>query len=316
MLIIWVAALVALLGMAAMAVDLGNIAQTKEHAETAVQDAALAAARDLTGLYPGGPTQGDYAAQEQNAVSDAETYLLDNYSSATDFSGCAPDAFPSSLYILPGQDCVAFFDPSDSSSPSDNEQYASGVAVALPDQSVSYSVGRAAGLDSQQVSAVAYASLFSLGGATAAVPFGYPVTGPAGLQCLKRTSEGTCAGFETGAGQFGTILSPRFSIVPGFSTGAATTYLEEDLALGIDHNLKVDASGATVVCDGEQGSPPSAQCNGNYDYPPGTAAYGSNDANFVNFNSGLTRGVLTPALFTGVTSDSSQGCGGGAVIPP
>ena len=318
-LIIWVVALVGLLTMAAMAVDLGNIAQTKEHAETAVQDAALAAVTDLVNLYPGGYASGTtpYIAQENQAVSDAETYIKDNYSAATNFNSCNGLLDSSLVYLWPSANCIGFFDPGAyTNSGSLNEIYATGIAVALPSQSVAYSFGRAAGLKSQAVSAVAYASLRSVGGLTAGVPFGFPVTSGGGLQCLKNssnTSTDPCGGFQTGSGQYGILNSPRFNLLVGYSSsgGTGNPYLQENLELGIDHQLNVynpNDKGAVQICDGAQGNPPGCTYY--------NATYGTNLGNYANPQSGQTLNDATPALFTGVSPASGQGCAAGQTLPP
>ena len=320
-LIIWVVALVGLLTMAAMAVDLGNIAQTKEHAETAVQDAALAAVTDLVNLYPGGYASGTtpYIAQEQQAVTDAETYIQDNYSAATNFNSCNGMLDLSLVYLWPSANCIGFFDPGAyTNSGNLNEIYATGIAVALPNQNVAYSFGRAADLKSQAVSAVAYASLRSTGGSTSGVPFGYPVTSGGGLQCLKdasNLSKDPCGGFQTGSGQYGILNSPRFNLLAGYSPsgGQHDAYLQEDVELGIDHQLNVyNPTNPSVVqvCDGVQGNPPGCTYY--------NATYGTNLGNYANPQSGQTLNIATPALFTGVSPATAppQGCNPGQVLPP
>src|SRR5579862_8964827 len=170
-LLVFVIAIVALMAFTAMAVDLGNIEQTKEHTQTAVQDAALSAVSDLA--YG---SSGFAASQESTAVTDAETYLVDNYSiSQANFSspGC-PGALPPGVTTWAGPspaatNCIGFFNPNGGSNPT-------AIAVAIPTQSVRYTFGHAAGLIQQGVSSIAYAELRPPSG-TGGLPFGFPSTG-------------------------------------------------------------------------------------------------------------------------------------------
>ena len=53
-LVIWVLAAVSILLFAALAIDLGNITQTKQHAQNTADSAALSAVGDLAGIAGGG----------------------------------------------------------------------------------------------------------------------------------------------------------------------------------------------------------------------------------------------------------------------
>ena len=301
-LVLWVSALVAVMGCAAMAVDLGNVAQTKEHAETAVQDAVLAAVPQLATLYVGG--SGSASAQEQAAVNVAETYLVDNYAAvAGDFgpSACA-GLLPATVSLWPGSDCFGFFNPADPALDTSNP---SAMAVALPTRLVNYSLGRAAGLVHQPVSAVAYASLERGIGASGGFPFGYVAGGGVGLECLKTGSGESvagCTGFATGSGSFGTINSPRYRVFPGTASGGGNNaVIGTDLALGIDHTLNAfgaPPAGSTSYCDATS----SSKCSGAAGASPSTYDW----ANYVVPQTGQTLTDLAGGLFTGqVTPDRS-----------
>lgn len=290
-----------------MAVDLGNVAQTKEHAETAVQDAVLAAVPQLATLYVGGG--GSVSAQEQAAVNVAETYLVDNYAAvAGDFgpTSCA-GLLPVALSLWPGSDCFGFFNPADPALSSSNP---SGMAVALPTQLVNYSLGRAAGLMHQPVSAIAYASLERAIGASGGFPFGYVAGGDVGLECLKTgsgESVANCTGFATGSGSFGTINSPRYRIFPGSASGGGNNaVIGTDLALGIDHTLNAfgaPPAGSVSYCD----STSSSGCTGAAGASPRTYDW----ANYVLPQTGQTMTDLVAPLFTGQVTP-----GGGCTLEP
>ncbi len=302
MLVLWTVALACLMGCVAMAVELGNLAQSRQHAENAVQAAVLAAVPDLATLYPGGP--GVAATQEQLAVNDAESYLMSNFSSLTtaDFAtGCA-GVLPSSIYIWPGADCFGFFNPQTASLDQSNPN---AMAIALPVQFVKYSFGRAVGQSGQSVSGLAYASI-KMAESGGGLPFSYVNTAPDGLECLKSGSgnkAGVCKGFTTGSGDFGAVNSPRYRIFPGASNaGGNNPVTETNLVLGIDHALNIaPSSDPTVqICD-SNGAPPSCTA-----YNDSLATYDL--ANWVSPQTGQTQTDITPPLFTGGVTTPDGSC--------
>lgn len=319
-LVIWVVALVGIMAFTAMAFDLGNVAQTKERAVTAAQDAVLAGVGSLSQLYSAGG--GIASEQEADAVNLAEQYLEDNFSgvTASDFASTSCQGLlPSGLYAWSGgvdtsgspvaaSDCFGFFDPSDSTK---NQSNPYAMAVALPPRVVNYTFGRAAGVTHQNVSAAAYASLERAIGSSGGFPFSYTLGGGVGLQCLKTKSNSgntTCSGFTTGSGNFGMILSSRYLVFPGVVTGGGNdATMETDMVLGIDHTLHILGSspaGSTPVCDAA--TPPSnvtPACNGT-DPATGTSYNGVAPAywdwaNYVMPQTGNALTDLTNPLFTG-----------------
>ncbi len=305
-LIVWMFALTGLLGLAAMAVDLGNIAQTKAHSADAAGKAALAAVVDLATLYPAssgslaGP--GVPAVQEGLAVSDAESYLTSNFPSlagANFTTGCAGD-LPGSIYIWPSSDCVGFFNPQHSSL---NQTNPTAIAVAVPTQQVNYTLGRAGGAKRQAVSSIAYASLKSANSGYT-LPLSYSNGGPTGLECLKTGSgnnAGICTGFATGPGNFGVINSPRYTIYPGYSNSGGNNFgIETDADIGIDHLLNSFQVGYPATCDTPTIVNPCSADNA-------TAPYDS--ANYANVQTGQTINLLAPALMSGgVSTPDGSGC--------
>lgn len=310
-LVIWVVALVAIMGLVAMAIDLGNIAQTKQHTANAAQAAVLSAVTDLEPLAPGGG--GVPATVELQAVTDAETYLHLNYPSLpastdpnalTTYSSCG-NALPSSLYfVAEGSvilDCFGFFDPAN---PADNSISPNAMAVAVPARTVDYTFGRAAGLTSQKVSSVAFASLQTASNGHL-LPFGYGTGGGYGLQCLKDSTDTSspCPNFSTSSGKFGVLNDPRYQILTAspyadVSNGSSNSFTETNIDLGIDHPLTPYSSGATNVCDWTSVLVGCSSDNA-------TAPYLG--ANYVNPGTGQSITEVTGPLFTGNVS-SPNGC--------
>lgn len=284
------------MGLTALAVDLGHFAQVKEHAVTAAQDAVLSAVPQLAPMCNG--CGGVLLTAETDAVSAAETYLLDNFSvlTSSDFNSCTNSfsAVSSLVYVWPTADCFAFFDPVSFSSDPTNP---TGMGVALPPQLVDYSIGKAVGLQHQAISAVAFAALKS-GGNGSGLPFSYPAAGGAGLQCLKTSGASTnCGGFSTGPGNFGVMCNPRFYMyvsLSNCSSGGDTTP-QTNLVVGIDHFLwqyPTTTPPATAWCDA---MPTISGC-------PGSNFTGSNqndynNGNYVNVLTGQTLADPTAALF-------------------
>lgn len=286
--VLWAVALTAIMGLVALSVDLGNLAQTKQHTRNAAQDAVLAGVVDLAALGPGGG--GTVSNQEALAVKDAETYLLANYNIPTpDWNSCG--AFPTgmpSIQSYSTADCFGFFTTGGSSAPN-------GMAVQVPPRLVATTFGRADGISGRQVSSTAYASI-QTAGSSYVLPFSYAAGGGSGLQCLK-TGSGTgaanCPGFTTGSGKFGTINSPRYVIFPGSQTQSGNNAtVQTDLVLGLDHPLDQYTTGAGEICDAN-GSPPNCPAYNN------TAPY--TGANYVAPSTGLDSSALD-GLFEAVTS--------------
>ena len=286
--VLWAVALTAIMGLVALSVDLGNLAQTKQHARNAAQDAVLAGVVDLAALGPGGG--GTVSNQEALAVSDAETYLLANYNIPTqawDSCGGFPTGNPP-ITSYNGADCFGFFTTGGSSAPN-------GMAVQVPPRLVATTFGRADGISGRQVSSTAYASV-QTAGTSYVLPFSYAAGGGYGLQCLKTgsgTGAASCPGFTTGSGKFGTINSPRYVIFPGSQTQSGNNAtVQTDLVLGLDHPLDQYTTGAGEICDAN-GSPPNCPAYNN------TAPY--TGANYVAPSTGIDSSALD-GLFEAVTS--------------
>lgn len=309
---VWAVALVAIMGLVAMAIDLGNITQTKQHTANAAQDAVLSAVGDLVSLAPGGTgttssSDCGYSISDtvlQEAVACAEDYLHLNYPtlpSSTDAAAAATydscgTALPSTIYFLPGEDCFGFFNPADAA---DNSTSPNAMAVAVPARTVNYTFGRVAGLTSQKVSSVAYASVQTADNGYI-LPYGFSAVGGFGYNCIKNQSGNTsCLGALQG-GQFGLIDNPRYVIFPGqdVSNGALNYTVMTNIDLGIDHPLLPYASGSRI-CD--WGSTLNG-CDTNNAASPFTTI-----GNYLNTGTGQNVNDVTGPLFTG-TSTSAAGC--------
>lgn len=309
-LVVWAVALVSIAGLVAMAVDLGNIAQTKQHTVNAAQAAALAAVVDLAPLSQLGATAADATTAEGTAVTEAETYLHDNFTAlpAAGDAAYGTCGTVSSLYYASGETCVGFFNTADSTK---NQTAPNAIEVSVPvvstspgqDNTVHYTFGRVSGLSIQKVSSTAYASLQTAASGYL-LPFGVSNTG-GGLICLKDSSGGgtPCPGFTTGSGKFGVINNPRYSFFTTSSYADPATsnnkFIETNADLGIDHPLSDASSGC--VSDWPSAQNPCSGSNGNNNGNGLTA-------NYVNPATGQTVNDLAGPLFRGGVTTPDGGC--------
>lgn len=195
--------LVAICASAALAIDIGNLAQTRQHAQSAVDAAALSGASLLAA--------GESAAA---VVTAAESYLQENYAGlgASDWNGCSASSTPGG-FAAPanaGEDCITF------------NAALSAINVALPPRVVSDGLAQAVGLSSSTVFASA-AAMVSAGVAPCALcllsPSGVTLsdTGSGSVQVsdvagnagIAVDSQGTPAATITGSG---TIDAPAIGI--------------------------------------------------------------------------------------------------------
>lgn len=266
-LVVWAVAIVSILVFAALAIDLGNIAQTKQHAQNSADSAALSAVGDLAPLTntANGVTS---LTAEANAVTDVEAYVQKNDPSVanpadwTDPTKCPKGILPSTVAPSVGPNatnCIGFFNPGDSSK---SLTAPTGIAVVVPSRTANYTLGKVGGLSNQKVSAVAEASVQNPGSGFL-LPFGFD-GGGAGLQCLKTGSGNKaagCTGFAIGSGNFGVLNSPRYRVLPASASGGGNDpVLLADIALGVDHPLNVYVSG-NDICDATKTPPNCTQYN-------------------------------------------------------
>jgi hypothetical protein len=313
-LVLYTLAIVAVLLFAALAVDLGNIAQTKQHAQDAADAAALSAVWDLASIVNGGSVLAD----ESQAVADVDNYLQHNYPSVQTplgLTSCGPLPGPLPAGVIPSQqtDCVGFYP---ATSPNT-------IVVVIPAQNVNFTFGRVGGNTSQAVSATAEASLTSPG-AGYELPYAFCISSVAtpsncassssgvyGLQCLKTGSgnqASACLAANLGPGNFGEVFSPRYVIYPsgGNPTGAGNDpVMMADIDLGIDHALVPNPNAAlNTSADNTCDYYPTAPNCGSYN---DTAPY--NTANAVVTATGQTLDEAGPALFNAdINNFTVDGC--------
>ena len=314
MLVLWTLAAVAIILFAALAIDLGNIAQTKRKAQNTADDAAVSAVGDLAGIFTDST---NYATYEQTAVTDAETYVQENDTSvlSADWSSSTkcPTMALTGVTASTQTQCIGFFNPQNSSL---NLSEPTGIVVVIPGRVVNYTLGKVGGLTTQGVSALAYASI-QTANANNVLPFGYSVSGSSGLQCLKTSNPpATCSGFTTGSGNFGLICSPRFTLfVNGTCSSGNDVLTEGDMAIGLDHVLHCYQSPAVLpYCTSGSQIVDSSKSNlsgmsTNYCSP-------YNTANYANPSTGQTDSIVSNGLFLGFSgsfqstpNNSPSGCG-------
>jgi Flp pilus assembly protein TadG len=304
-LVVWALAAVSILVFAALAIDLGNIAQTKQHAQNSADSAAVSAVGDLASI----PQGGSATTAEASAVTDAEAYVQKNDGSVTsadwtDLTKCPAGALPAGVTASSQTKCVGFFP---------NLSDPTGIAVAIPGRTVNYTFGKAGGLTRQGVSAVGEASVQNPGSGYV-LPFGYSSAGGSGLQCLKTGSgnqAAVCTGFAVGSGQFGVLDSPRYRVCfnscPASSNSAGNnTVVMGDINLGIDHGLR-QYGGGQVICDSV---PTSNGCNGYNNTLP------YNQADYMVPLTGQTLNNPAPALFNADVNPFSIGSTGCTISTP
>lgn len=278
-LVIYTLAIVVVILFAALAIDLGNIAQTKQHTQDAADAAALSAVWDLASIVNDGSAT-TVANDEAQAVLDVDNYLQHNYPSVQTpltLTSCAPGSLPSGVTQSTQTDCVGFYP---GTSPNT-------IVVLIPAQNVNFTLGRLGGNTTQAVSAMAEASLSSAG-AGAELPFAFCINttspptncasgGPIyGLGCLKNGSQGVaCTGASVGPGNFGGTFSPRYLIYPGsIGSPGNDPVLMADIDEGLDHPLIVNEiapSQSNNTCDYDKTAPQCAQYNSSFPFKSGNA---------------------------------------------
>lgn len=152
---------------AALAIDLGNVAQTRTHAQNAVDNAAVSGAE----LLESG------TSTESQVVSSVESYVQENFVqlAAATWDTCPPSSIPSgfSAPAGSGEDCVTF------------NGAGTDVNVAIPPQFVEYGFGRVTGVLGATVETAATAKVTSIG-----APCVLCLLGPTGTT-LSDTGSGT-----------------------------------------------------------------------------------------------------------------------------
>lgn len=217
--------LVALLGFAALVIDLGNVYQVRRQAQNTADAAALAGGQDLP--------------QGADVVATVKAYAEENLGIApAAWVGCT-DGSP--LAILPdagnANQCISI----------DNGY--TRVRVQLPTRAVSTYFGGLFGHDTINTSAAATAEAV-LTSADRIIPATVTVAQGTGNLCIENSgNDSDCALRNTG--NFGSVSSPRLNL---YTVTSQQDALRINWSLSLDHDI--DAStGYPQVCDGDQQTP-------------------------------------------------------------
>ncbi len=259
-------ALIVIIGFAALAVDLGNLAQSKQHTQNAVDAAALSGAQEL-GAAGGSPNY-------SSIVSSVESYLDKNYSGAgtPSWNSCNPSVpvtppgtSESMTWITPlsndssgnAQNCIVFGTGAGSSQTNT-------IQVELPPQFVKYAlaqvVGQGSGANIASISQASVGTSLSIAGLPIAV--GNTNLG-SGYSCLKGgNGNNSCDQPSLPPAAQGIVVNPRYRLFPNAKDngGGNNSAVEINLSLGIDHELQpFNASDASHFCDAKD-SPYTSAC--------------------------------------------------------
>lgn len=230
--------LILLLGIAAIAIDLGFGFNERRQSQTAADMAVMAGA---TEVVLGGDQQAVVAqvlafarANVNTTYADAEWQALWKNCSDPDRLGFdVGTGIPVDFQPLPEPTAWGTGDLECIS------EVASYLRVRVPDQIIDTSFGKVLGINNLATSAAAVARIEAGGALGAVLPFGIPGGTANGEICLRSSGSGTafppCSG--PSAGGFGTINSEFFGDFHGTATcsNPGHTEMAQNIALGIDH---------------------------------------------------------------------------------
>lgn len=223
--------LVAMLAMAAIAVDLANGRQQRRQSQATADAAALAAAQDLP----------DPVA----VVATAKSYAQQNFGiPTTAWVGCAD---PEHLANLP--------DTSASDEYISIDEAFTRVRVRLPDKLIPTVFAGVIGVDDMIVSADAVAEA-TLKRDDRIIPATVAAASGSGNLCIENGGNDVSCASRT-SGNFGSFDSRRASLFKPTSSEQANS-LRINYSLGVDHALTIYGSGSTKVCDVNLQSPCAA----------------------------------------------------------
>jgi len=230
-LVMFTIVLTVLVAFSALAIDLGYAREKKRQVQNAADAAALAAAQSL-------PSTAGADSTAQTTVGQNLTGVTPNWSTCTDTQ---------KLTNIASSACISY-----------DTSYTQ-VRVRVPTLTVPTFFGKAIGFNHITESAAAVASIGVAGFGTIE-PFSMFTGGTGDERCLKT---GASANFPTGAcsgpatGNFGTLDVFQYgnSAIPTVrrcGNGQQSTRLENNIAIGVDHEITV-FNGTTVT---ENGCPP------------------------------------------------------------
>ncbi len=276
----------AVMGFAALAVDLSQLADARREDQIAADQAALAAAQDL-----------DDDAALVATVIDLAGRQTDETFDAADFDTCAAEPPPTGFTALGGTDCIAV------------NGARTRVRVRLPVRTQPTIFGQVVGIDSFEHTAAATAGIGNPGYG-GVLPLGLPASG-SGYSCLKIGSgnvpDSECN--DSNSGNFG-FVNLGFFGNPELGTAQACTgdgkgRVANNLAVGADHELSLwgdSPHGATAVYDaadcGALGQPNGADTlTGNIPQKFGDGLYSG-----TSFSDGQPARLQRPGPSWGVTA--------------
>jgi hypothetical protein len=217
----------AMLGFAALVVDLANVTQVRRQAQNTADAAALAGAQDL----PDAPS----------VVSTVKAYAFSNLSiPATAWQGCVDGA---ALSVHPdganANTCISI------------DAAYTRVRVRLPTQPVETFFGGVFGVDSLDVRAIATAEA-QLRADGRIIPAAVTASMGTGHLCIENSGNNSACS-SSSSGNFGSLDAPRLNIYQP-SANEDPSSLATNYAMSLDHDVRIYASGLKV-CDGELRTP-------------------------------------------------------------
>lgn len=213
----------ALMGMAAIAVDLANARQQHRQSQGSADAAALAAAQDLPRPVDVVATAKEYAAENHGVTS-------------ADWVGCQdPDPLPELPDLANSNTCISI------------DEAFSRVRVMMPVRQVETYFARVLGVRTVDVRADATAEA-KLRRDDRIIPATVAAATGSGLNCIEAGGSnvgGVCSGAST-TGNFGSFDAPRLNI---FKTSNTDDTLRINYSMGVDHVLSIYGTGSPRVCD-------------------------------------------------------------------
>lgn len=219
--------LTALLGFAALVIDIANATQVRRQAQNTADAAALAAAQDLP--------------DASKVVATAKAYATTNLGTAVaDWVGCVDtDAFPIHPDSASSNTCISI-DPAFER-----------VRVKLPRHDVATIFGGIFGVKELEVTAHAVAEA-QLRGDGRIIPAAVTASMGTGNLCIENSGNNqACA--SRSAGNFGSLDSPRLHIYKP-SSNEDPNNLRTNYAMSLDHDVRI-YGGGIGVCDGDTRAP-------------------------------------------------------------
>jgi hypothetical protein len=258
----------AMMGFAALVIDIANAFQVRRQAQNTADAAALAGAQDL----PDGA----------EAVASIKAYAEQNMGiEAADWIGCVdPDSLAYRPDLANDNQCISI------------DEAFEKVRVRLPTSQVDTFFGGIFGVETIEVNADAVAEA-QLRGDGRIIPAAVSASAGTGYLCIENGGNNiACNAPEQG--NFGSLDSPRLNLYQP-SANEDPNSLRTNYAMSLDHAVKLYSSGATIVCDGVNRS----NCDT-------TNELSSATANYLNLYTGNVPPPITDGLVAGFTINTDD----------